>query len=207
MLAGIREILVISTPARPAGVRSACSATARSWGISIRYAVQPQPDGLAQAFIIGARVRRRRPGCLVLGDNIFYGHGLPQSLQRAAARAEGATVFGYHVKDPQRYGVVEFDAAGRAVAIEEKPAQPRSNYAVTGLYFYDNRVVRHRRRDRALGARRAGDHRRQPRLPRPTARCSVELLRPRHRLARHRHARVAAAGRRCSSRRSRSGRG
>ena len=110
------------------------------WGMKIEYAVQPSPDGLAQAFLIGREFLADSPSCLVLGDNIFYGHGLTELLQRANAREHGATVFGYRVRDPERYGVAEFDASGKVVGLEEKPAQPKSNYAVTGLYFYDARV-------------------------------------------------------------------
>jgi len=140
MLAGITNILVITTPQdRPQYEQ--LLGDGHRWGIDIGYAVQPSPDGLAQAFIIG-RDFIGKDGCaLILGDNIFYGHGLVDRLTAAAARDDGATVFAYWVKDPHRYGVVEFDAAGQAVAIEEKPARPRSNYAVTGLYFYDNAVV------------------------------------------------------------------
>ncbi len=140
MLAGITNILVITTPQDLPRYEQLLGDGHR-WGIDIGYAVQPSPDGLAQAFIIG-RDFIGKDGCaLILGDNIFYGHGLVDRLTAAAARDDGATVFAYWVKDPHRYGVVEFDAAGQAVAIEEKPARPRSNYAVTGLYFYDNAVV------------------------------------------------------------------
>ena len=140
MLAGIRDILIITTPEdRPAFERLLGDG---SWaGINISYAVQPKPEGLAQAFIIGADFVGNDRAALVLGDNIFYGHGLPEHLRAAAARKSGATVFAYHVRDPERYGVVEFDAKGRAVSLAEKPAQPKSNYAVTGLYFYDNSVL------------------------------------------------------------------
>ena len=140
MLAGIREILVITTPEDAGQFRSLLGDGAQ-WGLAIDYAVQPSPDGLAQAFLIGRNFIGADSCALVLGDNIFYGHGLVELLQAAAARTEGATVFGYQVSDPERYGVVAFDGAGLAVSIEEKPKQPRSNWAVTGLYFYDNQVV------------------------------------------------------------------
>ncbi len=140
MLAGIREILVITTPRDAEPFRRLLGDGGR-WGLSIDYAVQPSPDGLAQAFLLAASFVGQSPVCLILGDNIYYGAGLPKVLQAAAARTEGATVFGYYVGDPKRYGVVSFDAAGRAVDIEEKPKAPKSNYAVTGLYFYDNSVV------------------------------------------------------------------
>jgi len=139
MLAGIREVLVINTPHEQA-LFMRLLGDGSQWGMKIEYAAQPSPDGLAQAYVIGRDFVAGRPSCLVLGDNIFYGHGLTHLLTLAAARDHGATVFGYWVKDPQRYGVAEFDARGRVVAIEEKPTQPRSNYAVTGLYFYDGRA-------------------------------------------------------------------
>ena len=139
MLAGIREILVITTPEDAAQFRALLGDGAR-WGISLQYAIQPRPEGLAQAFVIGRAFLAGGPGALVLGDNIFFGSGLSAMVQRAAARRDGATVFAYRVRDPERYGVVDFDHAGRAVSIEEKPSRPRSSYAVTGLYFYDHRV-------------------------------------------------------------------
>ena len=140
MMAGIREILVITTPEDEILFQSLL-ADGTQVGLRLDYAVQPDPGGLAQAFIIGRDFVGTDDCCLVLGDNIFYGHGFQNQLMAAAARGRGATVFGYRVRDPERYGVVEFDAAGHAVSIEEKPAKPRSNYAVTGLYFYDNRVL------------------------------------------------------------------
>ena len=140
MLAGIRDILVISTPEDISGYQRLLG-DGSQYGINLTYAIQPSPDGLAQAFIIGEEFIDKDRVCLVLGDNIFYGQGFTGKLREAVAREQGATVFGYQVKDPERFGVVEFDANRRAISIEEKPKEPKSNFAVTGLYFYDNDVV------------------------------------------------------------------
>lgn len=140
MLAGMREILLISTPQDTPRFEQLLG-DGSQWGIQLHYAVQPSPDGLAQAFLIGERFIGDGPSALVLGDNIFYGHDFQPLLERAMARPEGATVFAYHVHDPERYGVAEFDAQGRVLSLEEKPKQPKSSYAVTGLYFYDGQVV------------------------------------------------------------------
>ena len=139
MLAGIREVLVINTPHEQALFKQLLG-DGSQWGMRIEYASQPSPDGLAQAYLIGKDFVAGQPSCLVLGDNIFHGHGLTETLKRANTREHGATVFGYWVSDPERYGVAEFDEGGRVVGLEEKPEKPRSNYAVTGLYFYDGRA-------------------------------------------------------------------
>jgi glucose-1-phosphate thymidylyltransferase len=140
MLSGIRDILIITTPEDSAQFQNLLGNGAQ-WGLNIEYAVQPSPEGLAQAFIIGETFLGNSPATLILGDNIYYGEGLSSRLQSVAQQTSGATVFAYYVKDPERYGVAEFDANGKALSIEEKPEKPRSNYAVTGLYFYDNQIV------------------------------------------------------------------
>ncbi|MFJ3058880.1 glucose-1-phosphate thymidylyltransferase RfbA [Herbaspirillum sp. NPDC087042] len=140
MLAGIRDILLISTPQDTPRFAELLG-DGSQWGLNIRYAVQPSPDGLAQAFLIGRDFIGNDPSALILGDNIFYGRDLEPPMREANARTDGATIFAYHVQDPERYGVVEFDRQRRVIGIEEKPAQPRSNFAVTGLYFYDNQVI------------------------------------------------------------------
>ena len=140
LLAGIRDILIISTPQDTPRFQQLLG-TGAQWGVDFTYAVQPSPDGLAQAFVIGEKFLGSSPSALVLGDNIFYGHDLPKLLSSADGKKSGATVFAYHVNDPERYGVVEFNDAGKAVSLEEKPKEPKSSYAVTGLYFYDERVV------------------------------------------------------------------
>jgi len=140
MLAGIRDILIITTP-QDQGLFINLLGDGSHWGLNLQYAEQPEPEGLAQAFLIGESFIGADPVTLILGDNIFYGHGLPERLKLASGKSSGATIFGYYVKDPQRYGVVEFDSAGKVIGIEEKPQAPKSNFAVTGLYFYDNSVV------------------------------------------------------------------
>ncbi len=140
MLAGIRDVLIITTP-HDAPMFQRLLGAGSQWGMALSYREQPRPEGLAQAFVIGRDFIGRDRSCLILGDNIFYGHGFTETLARAAARPEGATVFGYWVQDPERYGVAEFDAAGRVVSLVEKPRAPKSNYAVTGLYFYDHQVA------------------------------------------------------------------
>lgn len=140
MLSGIRDILIITTPDAQPLFQNVLQ-DGRQWGLNLHYAVQPSPGGIAQAFLIGREFIGRDGCALALGDNIFFGHGLPEGLRRAASQKEGATIFGYWVRDPERYGVVEFDAKDQALSLEEKPAHPRSNYAVTGVYFYDNQVV------------------------------------------------------------------
>jgi glucose-1-phosphate thymidylyltransferase len=140
MLAGVREILLISTP-RDLPAFEQLLGDGSQWGLEISYAAQPKPEGLAQAFLIGEEFLAGEPACLVLGDNLFYGHDLASSLMAASRRRDGATVFGYHTKEPEQYGVVEFDADGNVVSLEEKPEQPKSNYAVPGIYFYDRHVV------------------------------------------------------------------
>lgn len=141
LLAGIRDILIISTPADTPRFEQLLGSGER-WGISLQYAVQPSPDGLAQAFLIGKEFLAGEGCCLVLGDNIFFGHDFAKQVREAAGRKQGATVFAYAVNDPQRYGVVEFDANRKAISLEEKPAQPKSRYAVTGIYFYDDQIVK-----------------------------------------------------------------
>ena len=140
MLSGIKDILIISTPNDLPHFKKLLN-NGVQWGINISYAEQPKPEGLAQAFIIGEHFIKEDNVCLILGDNIFYGYGLPEILRRVVERKEGATVFGYYVRDPERYGVVEFDDHGKVISIDEKPQNPKSNYAVTGLYFYDNQVI------------------------------------------------------------------
>ena len=186
MLAGIRDILIISTPEDTPRFERLLG-DGSQFGIRLSYAVQPHPDGLAQAFLIGADFIGGDTCAMILGDNIFYGNRFRSNLCEAVANAEAgyATIFGYHVKDPERFGVVEFDQDKRVLSVEEKPAHPRSNYCVTGLYFYDNRVVDMARQVRA---RRAGDHGSQPALSRRRP-AEGAAARPRVCLARHRHGR------------------
>ena len=192
MLAGIQDILIITTPEDQDSFKRLLG-TGADLGLRLAYTAQPSPDGLAQAFILGRDFVGGDRVALALGDNIFFGHGFPDVLRAASERTQGATVFGYPVRDPERYGVVEFDADGRAVSLEEKPARPKSSYAVTGLYFYDNRVLDIAAVAAAVAARRARDHRREPALSRGR-RVDRRAAGARRRLARHRHARVAAAG-------------
>ena len=192
MLAGIREILIISTPQDTPRFQQLLG-DGSNWGLDLQYAVQPSPDGLAQAFLIGESFIGNDLSALVLGDNLYYGHDFHELLGSASQRQTGASVFAYHVLDPERYGVVEFDQGGKAISLEEKPLEPKSNYAVTGLYFYDQQVVDIARNLKPSRAR-AGDHRRQPRLSgaRPAQRGDHG---PRLRLAGYRHPRFAARGR------------
>ena len=193
MLAGIREILLITTPhEQEQFVRLLGDGS--KFGVSLTYAVQPEPNGLAEAFVIGADHVGDESAALVLGDNIFYGYGLRGVLTDAATLTEGCVLFGYHVKDPERYGVAEADAEGRLLSIEEKPATPKSNLAVTGLYFYDNDVIELAAGLSPSRARRAGDHRPQQHL-RPARHGAADRPRPRVGLAGHRHARLADRGR------------
>ena len=190
MLAGIREVLIISTPHDLPLFRQLLGDGANI-GMSFRYAEQPTPGGLAEAFVIGRDFIGADDVCLVLGDNIFHAEGLSALLKEAVVTLEGATVFGYKVDDPERFGVAEVTPAGKVLSIEEKPAAPKSNIAVTGLYFYDNDVVDIAANLAAFPARRTRDHRRQPGLPRARAAESGQAG-PGHGVARHRHARLAA---------------
>ena len=190
MLAGIRDVLLITTPDDVEAFKRLLGDGSHI-GLRLSYTVQPSPDGLAQAFILGRDFVGADRVVLALGDNLFFGQGFTDVLRRAAGRTHGATVFGYPVRDPQRYGVVEFDDSGRAISIEEKPAEPRSSFAVTGLYFYDNDVSGHCGATETVSAGRVGNHRRQPRLP-PTRRPVGRAPRSRRGVARHRHARVAS---------------
>ena len=189
MLAGLRDILIISTPEDTHRFAELLG-DGKRWGINLSYAVQPSPDGLAQAFTIGREFIGNDTCSLILGDNIFYGQSFSRDLQHAATLKSGALVFAYPVHDPERYGVVEFDGAGKAISIEEKPKQPKSRYAVTGLYFYDNDVVKLAASAQALGARRAGDHRSEPSLSR-SRQAEGPGDEPRHGVARYGHPRFA----------------
>jgi len=164
MLAGITEVLIISTP-KDLPLFEDLFHDGSHLGLKISYAAQPKPNGIAEAFIIGEKFIGSDSVCLVLGDNIFYGYGLSEILKKSGSAADGAVVFGYYVRDPGRYGVVEFDQDFRVKSIEEKPAKPKSNYAVTGLYFYDNQIAGIAKRDQAFRARGTRDHRRQPGIP------------------------------------------
>ncbi len=192
MLAGLRDILVISTPQDTPRFTQLLG-DGSQWGLNLQYAVQPSPDGLAQAFLIGENFVGNAPSALVLGDNLFYGHDFAQLLAKAHTQPHGATVFAYHVQDPERYGVVAFDKAGKARSIEEKPAHPQSNYAVTGLYFYDNQVVDIAK---AVQPSARGELEitavNQAYLARDQL--NVQIMQPRLRLARHRHPRQPARG-------------
>lgn len=157
MLAGIREVLIINTPHEQALFQQLLG-DGSQWGMDIQYAVQPSPDGLAQAYLIGRDFVAGKPSCLVLGDNVFHGHGLREVLKRADERVDGATVFGYWVNDPERYGVAEFDASGKVIDLVEKPENPRSNYAVTGLYFYDSNACDHAAELKPSPRGETGDH-------------------------------------------------
>ena len=190
MSAGIREFLIITTPRDQTAFRDLLG-DGGQWGVRFEYAVQAQPNGIAQALIIAEPFLDGAPSALILGDNIFYGANLSELLLSAAKRTEGATVFGYYVQDPERYGVVEFDAQGKVTDLLEKPERPPSNYAVTGIYFYDDARLLARKIAAALRARRARDHGSEPRLPQGRRSAGREAG-TRHRLARHGHPQFAA---------------
>ncbi len=189
MLAGIREILVISTP-EDLPLFHRLLGEGSQWGLTLCYAEQDQPRGLVDAFRVGAKFVDGVPACLILGDNIFFGQGLPETLRAAAALTEGALVFGYAVRDPERYGVVEFDSDGKVLGLEEKPSQPRSHFAVPGMYFYDFAGGGPGRKAQAIAARRAGDHRSEPHLHGART-AAPRASQPRRRLAGRRDPRVA----------------